>query len=493
MAEAEKDLKVPLSNLQKHESSRSQEHPQQADEPAPKPVKLTGVGIRSRDRTGKESLVDEALWDQSPTASGSEFALIVFSNFGRIVDLTIQSRFLVSIIMSLLPRADSMGVRKRHDSVSFQRPFIPLYWFYDKILDAAGDPDLLSKDDSRDLSILRYWYEKHFLGWHVEIRNTLDSGYVTFDALWALYRPNDYAYTRDMFQQPQVRIVSSTSYDSDLDTPDLGGYTHRTPNFLILLWHQDWDSSLQVFKVKAEQFTIKSYAGSRRITDLEIYPLRYYHEGRQADVDNLLESLEARGRRWKAYVSRPTYMIHKGPAIQMSGSSSGAQKHVGPLVSKHKMTQRTDLSSNQIDERLIIDHSGFILYGYQEDDDIDRDHTPQLRSSINTEDFDDVLDEQAPSEEFSITQAYLCPATVKACSPLTMEWYEVSIGNLADMVWAKDAAKALVMADPKTKDTLVNLIQAHRSGDADEKSSDVIRGKGQVNCFHHSFQPSRYS
>lgn len=492
MAEAETDLKVPLLNLQKNESSLSQEDPQQADKPTPKPVELTGVGIRTRDRTGKESLVDEALWDQSPTASGSEFALIVFSDFGRIVDLTIQSRFLVSIIMSLLPRADSMGVRKRHDSVSFQRPFIPLYWFYDRIIDAAGDPDLLSKDDSRDLSILRYWYEKHFLAWHVEIRNTLDSGYVTFDALWALYRPNDYAYTRDVFQQPQVKVVSSTIYDTDLDNPD-PGYAHRIPNFLIVLWHQDWDSSLQLFKVEAEQFIIKSYAGSRRITDLEIYPLRYYHEGRQADVDNLLESLEARGRRWKTYVSRPNYMIHKGPAIQMSGSSSGAQKHVGPLVSKPRMTQRTDPSSNQIDERLIIDQSGFILYGYEEDDDNVRDQIPPLRSSINTEDFDDVLDEQDPSEDFSVTQAHLCPATVKACSPLTMEWFEVSIGNLTDMVWAKDAAKALVMADPKTKDTLVNLIQAHRSEDADENSSDVIRGKGQVNCFHDSFQPSRYS
>lgn len=113
---------------------------------------------------------------------------------------------------------------------------------------------------------------------------------------------------------------------------------------------------------------------------------------------------------------------------------------------------------------------------------------PVNGASISTEGFDDLRDEQAPSEDFTSLQAQLCPTTVKACSPRTTNWFNVSIENLTDMVWGKDAANALVLADPKTKETLVRLIQAHGNGDA---SSDVIEGKGQVNCFRDACEHYR--
>lgn len=62
-----------------------------------------------------------------------------------------------------------------------------------------------------------------------------------------------------------------------------------------------------------------------------------------------------------------------------------------------------------------------------------------------------------------------------------MKWFSITLENLTEMVWAKDSAQALVMADPRTKETLVKLIQAHRSASAVEAPSDVIEGKGQVN------------
>lgn len=107
--------------------------------------------------------------------------------------------------------------------------------------------------------------------------------------------------------------------------------------------------------------------------------------------------------------------------------------------------------------------------------------------SINIEGIEDLRDEQGPSEDFSALQAQLCPTIVRACSPLTMKWFTVNIGNLTDMVWAKDSAKALVMADPNIKDTLVKLIQAHKSASEGNMPSDVIEGKGQVKPFYIIF------
>lgn len=302
------------------------------DEAAPVPATLTGVGIITKSKNGISGVTDEAFWNQSPTISTPKFALLVYWDLRRKVlqTLTVQSQFLVSIIMKVLPRTDFMGVRKQHAPLSIDWPFSALYWFYDEIIDAASLPEKLKKNDARDLEILRRWYEKNLLSNHVDIRDTIDSGYVTFDVLWALFRPNHTAYTLDDFQQPRIRLVQSTNYDPDnvraRNYASSPAHSRLSPRFRIMLLHQDWDPSLQVFKIMAEDMFITFFTGSRRITDLLVYPLRYYHAGRQ----DLLNNLEARGRRWKSLVTKPSYMVHKGPAILMYGTISATRKHVSP-------------------------------------------------------------------------------------------------------------------------------------------------------------------
>lgn len=147
------------------------------------------------------------------------------------------------------------------------------------------------------------------------------------------------------------------------------------------------------------------------------------------------------------------------------------------------MARKVDLISNQLDERLIIDHSGYDLYREQHNSRSISTTQSKGRLSIIAQGTDEFQDEHEPSEDFSALPAQFCPATVRACSPLTMNWFEVTIDNLAEIVWAKDSAEALVMPDPTTKDTLAKLIQAHSSAQAGDAPSDFIEGKGQVKFF----------
>lgn len=312
------------SNVQLDESIPSRDRKQRIDEAIPGPTVLTGVGIVTKDEKGTHKTIDEAFWDKSPRVSTSKFALLVsWMDRSDTMQLTVQSKFLVSVIMGILPRTNSMGIRKQHDSLSFDEPFSPLYWFYDEILEAANDLGSLTANNSRDLDILRRWYERSVLAQHVDIRNTINSGHVTFDLLWALYQPTDTVYCRDDFQQPQLRMVSFTGYEASISSS-------RPRRFWLTLLHQDWDSSVQGFKVVGERVHINFFAGSRRITDLTVYPLRCYSQG----IKDLLTSLKARGRRWKSLVTRPSYMVHKGPAIQLDGANNGTRKH----VSSHSLT-----------------------------------------------------------------------------------------------------------------------------------------------------------
>ncbi|KAG6353258.1 hypothetical protein INS49_007557 [Diaporthe citri] len=454
MPGAEEDSEISPTGGQLHESISSRKSIQRINEAMPESTILTGVGIVTTDERGIENTIDEAFWDKSPTVSTAKFALLV-SWYDGTMQVTVQSRFLVSVIMGILPRTNPMGIRKRHDSLSFGEPFSLLYWFYDNILPDASDSGSLKGDDSRDLDILRRWYEKNLLAQHVDIRNTINSGYVTFDLLWALYQPNDTVYTRDEFQQPQLHIVSFTEYAELSNRYHRSSYGRPQMAFQLTLLHQDWDSSVQAFKTVEVKVIIYLYAGSRRISDLDVYPLRYVSEDRQ----DLLASLEARGRRWKSLVTQPSYMVHKGPARKLDGANGGTRKH--------------------LDERLIIDHSGYALYREQRDSRFLSSRISQDALSVDTEGSDDFQDEQDPSDDSSALPAQFCPSTVRACSPLTMRWFTVTIENLTEIVWAKDSAKALVMADSKTKDTLAKLIQAHMSADANNAPSDIIEGKGQ--------------
>lgn len=321
--------RVDQSSEVPYESTLSRINTQKIEEAVEESAALTGVGIIFKDKKGIKKTIDEALWDKSPTLSTAKFPLLVsWTDQNNTMQLTVRSRFLMSAIMGVLPRTNPMGIRKRHNSLTFDDPFIQLYWFYDKIVKAASDPGSLNEDNSRDLDVLRRWYERVLLEQHLDIRNNIDSGHVTFDLLWALFQPNDIVYTRDHFQQPQLLIVSLTQYREALNSPVS---VSRPRRFQLKLLYQDWDSSAQVFGTMVTRMEIEFYTGSRHITDLAVYPLQFYAEGRK----DLLAVLNARGIRWKSLVTQSSYMIHKGPAIQLDGDTSGTRKHVSPNSLKH--------------------------------------------------------------------------------------------------------------------------------------------------------------
>lgn len=296
-------------------------------------VELTGV-VRTFKEDGKDVFVDEAEWQSrysSNSATRDKPLLLSRDNSGGKDTLTIKSPFLIALVTKIAPRPDVLGITKRNDALSFPSPYSPLYWYYDKIIASADDSDGLSQQDADDLRALRHWYERWILPEHNKIRNTIKAGYVTFDHLWAVFEPNETVYRLDSFKQPCLRVVAAVAYRVGSGTPDIElismfpGLRPSRRRFAIETWHQDWDASLRTFKRRTEVMVITSYTGSRRIIDLEAYPLRYFGEGSQSAVDDVRKALEKRGRRWKDLVGSSTnYLVHKGPATEMRQQGAGS-------------------------------------------------------------------------------------------------------------------------------------------------------------------------
>lgn len=118
-----------------------------------------------------------------------------------------------------------------------------------------------------------------------------------------------------------------------------------------------------------------------------------------------------------------------------------------------------------------------------------RKEPPILMGAMEVDEFPDAPNEQDPSKEFSNLQSSLCPSTVFCCSPSTRVWYQVTLANLTDVVWRKDAMDGLIMTDSGTRDglqhnttkeTLRGLVEAHTKGQLDGTLTDFIENKGQV-------------
>ncbi|KAK8135621.1 hypothetical protein PG984_003561 [Apiospora sp. TS-2023a] len=445
---------------------------------------LTGIGRRVKKKDGKSHVIDEAKWDPHPSSGPEGFDIIIDRPRGKDI-FTTTSPLLLKAFDKTLKKAGYPYITKSGDSIAFKEPFVPLYFSYDKVVAAATEELEQSPDafDPKSLARLQCWYEKHVLASHVKLKETLKTGWVTFEDLWALFQPGELVYCIDNFKQPRLYVTAATAerhnIPDDMDLPPLPLLGNlRKRRFIVDMWFMDWDASFQVFKRQKETRKIQSFNGSRRISDLEFYPMRFFDHGDQGSIDDLLAKLRQRGQVWKRLVSEePVSMYHSGPAIEFRNDASALE--LG--------TDRVE--NRNMNARVVIDHSGWTQF---RGNGVLRRMTTMLEFYASTnedreapvsvaglEDVPGVPDSAPKSEPFTDFQAQLCPSELYCCMTRTTVWYSVTIANLTPVEWQKDAIDGLVIAHD-TKQTLCDLVEEHKRGSFAGSLSDFIANKGQA-------------
>ncbi|KAI7780369.1 hypothetical protein LA080_016093 [Diaporthe eres] len=215
-------------------------------------VVLTGVG-RAHMNQGVMRVVDEARWNlHSQQDTNHEFATVL-SLFGDKNQSLIKSPFLVSLFEDVTKRTGMTGMTKGSEGISFLESYVPLYWCYSEIIQSGANADHSSQQDIQYLQFLRYWYEKWVLSVHNKVRETIHSGFIAFDDIWALFRPGEMVCSQDGFKQPEMSIVTAMRYQYHPMPPHGRPPVPPPPG--------------------AKMTPIERFDGSRLIRDLEIYPL----------------------------------------------------------------------------------------------------------------------------------------------------------------------------------------------------------------------------
>ena len=164
-------------------------------------------------------------------------------------------------------------------------------------LKAAQEPD---EDLIADLALTVDFARNDFAVTTANLEHLLAAKEITFDLLWAIFPPNSLVYRyHELIEQDQILQL-------------------RTIEMAKVRGRRIWELSCTIiaddgvkFGIASEPFwmTIFDFSGSRSLTDLPIYPLKYHSR-----ADEVRRAVLSRGARF-AQLSQPRVMETSGPSM----------------------------------------------------------------------------------------------------------------------------------------------------------------------------------
>ncbi|KAL5400184.1 hypothetical protein PMIN06_000096 [Paraphaeosphaeria minitans] len=325
------------------------------------------------------------------------------------------------------------------------------------------------------------------------LRPMLKAGTITYDLVWALFKPNTIAYTTTYGNKDDPRCFKvDYCYEQE-------NWMTLEKNWMIEGRYLEYDG--KVFGFGDHFVPIRQFRGSKKISNLGTYPLEFHK-----DPDTLREQLIERGKKFVA-LQGMNYMFHCG---------LGYLKHKNTVL-KHNINGRVMIDP-AIFRRL---HPNYLLsyikadeLGPDEDEDEEEsdccgsecgsesetEKLPKMRTVLwrdklgkrrlirieKTDDNEDTtsqkLDVVANEDDeikhiFSEEELLISSPVVLGFSFSEKLWLEFSLAGISDIKWQSEAFESLVLP-AQIKQNLKGLVSSHRFNAA-KTIDDVIVGKGK--------------
>ncbi|KAF2101519.1 hypothetical protein NA57DRAFT_34333 [Rhizodiscina lignyota] len=338
----------------------------------------------------------------------------------------------------------------------------------------------------------------------------LEAGNITFDLLWALFKPNTLAYT--------------TTYGS-LDDPRCFkvDYAYKEQSFIRGEWYSIEGRYLEYdgkhFGLGDFSINVDSFKGPRKITSLATYPLQYHKE-----PEKVKEQLVERGKKF-VMMQGMNYKFHKGLAFvkkkkAVAKVTINGRVMIDPAIFRRinpnypisviKPKEAGELMSDDDEDcsECGCDDSsdeaaGGNVYSKDKEDQPqkmawkiiwDKDNKPmfvrvpvdedgqiikpeKLEQLTNGEEKDNAKTPQVFSEE----ELLIASPVVLGFSFKEKLWLEFSLSGIKEIDWNEGAFESLVL--PTNQKSIVKALVSSHKFHAAETIDDVIQGKGKGLVF----------
>lgn len=345
---------------------------------------------------------------------------------------------------------------------------------------------------------------------YAEIKKTLfpllKAGNITFELLWALYRPNEIAITSCYGAWDEPRCFR-TEYAMKWQTMGRGEWYCIEGKYL------EYDG--KGFGFGNFEVDIDSFKGPRKITSLASYPLKYHK-----DPEGVKKQIIKRGQSFIA-MEGMEYKFHKGLAfmkkkkqvlkININGRvmvDPATFRRINPNYPISIIKPKDDLLSDDSDaddcsccqdsdnddaigdEEAPLENDGSddspkFKYKWVEDDrgephyvavEVDKDGQP-----LRSENLDAMDNTEAKKRTYSEEELLLTSPVVLGFAFSEKLWLEFSLSGIHPITYNEDAFDSLVLESDK-KNTVRALVESHKYHAA-KTIDDVVQGKGRGLVF----------
>ncbi|KAL1796015.1 hypothetical protein ACET3X_006239 [Alternaria dauci] len=331
------------------------------------------------------------------------------------------------------------------------------------------------------------------------LRPMLKAGTITYDLVWALFKPNTIAYTPTYHNKDDPRCFK-------VDTT----YEYESWMTGIKSWYVDGkylEYDGKSFGLGDHQITIQAFKGHKKITSLSAYPLKYHK-----DPEGIRNQLIERGKKFVALQGMNfrlqkgiAYMKHKNNIIRFI---INGRVMVDPAIFR-RINPNYPLSYLKQDELAQNEENG------EEDDESDDDcccgsdegeekeeqdkmrivmwkdkkgkkHPIRVPQSVVDKEKGESPDKsiETDKEGNEVKQQVFTEEELIIASPVVLGfafseklWLEFSLSGIDEIKWNAEAFDSLVLPG-RIKQNLKGLVSSHRFNAA-KTIDDVIQGKGK--------------
>ncbi|UPL03231.1 hypothetical protein LCI18_014165 [Fusarium solani-melongenae] len=356
-------------------------------------------------------------------------------------------------------------------------------------------------DKRKHLKVMIKYIDKDYETTKESLYPMLESGLITFDLLWALWKPNTLAYTttygctseprvfRVDMATPQSSIVKGRFYAIDGKYVEFDGKRFGYGNMAV---------------------DVDEFQGARRITSLPCYPLQYHQNESKLRAD-LIERgkkfVNLSGVHYKSYQGIAFMKRKKNVIIKFNIQLSRVMidpstfRRINPNYSvssvKPKdpdiLSDTSDSDSESCCDCQDSDSDGVEKVKYvtklfkDGNGEVQRARIPKdlLGSEPDQEELDKMPPKSGDGEgseeeetfEFNDEEYLIASPVFLGFSFSEKHWLELSVSGIGEIKWNDKAWDSLVL-EPETKDLIKALVKS-RKYHAANTIDDVIQGKGK--------------
>ena len=219
------------------------------------------------------------------------------------IELIISSPYLREHLLRLIDIDFYPGVTIGESKIIFKSPFVPLYHHMGEVRAAIMSDKNMTQSQRNDIETLNFFVTEGFPAKrYADVRSMISQGFIEFEKLWALFKTGDLVVSKDPIGYKDISQVLSLKKEEEWSID------HYESIWVITLMKIVWKDG-QFLKV-SYQTRVKIFNGSRKISDLQIYPLRSCE-----DRDHLRDAAIQKGKLWKKYAEGESVaMMYDGQA-----------------------------------------------------------------------------------------------------------------------------------------------------------------------------------